>query len=311
MVARAAAPVVDWLWKLQCALNRPLLGRELAPARFDAIDGIDVVGVPAPPAASVELCVVVITHARPEACRALVDALQVALRQAGLDGRTFVIVLQDDCDADYQSARAALHARFPGRFAYYVASEHLGKPGFWFTYQTAFRCVRALGAKFTLFLQDDVTFSSNLVRDALTRFDAIEDERKAALYLCAMPDDEIDGRWIRARRVELPRQALRLTRWLDLQAFLAHERFFECLHHEVFPSPASRWARDASRSSGVGEQFTRRLFGRANVYQVRDTLVYHGESPSLMNADARAQRSLDNRPQLSARSGAKAHESSG
>jgi len=58
---------------------------------------------------------------------------------------------------------------------------------------------------------------------------------------------------------------------------------------------ANRWTRRPATSSGVGRQFTRRLFGRAHVYQAWPPLVVHGTAPSTMNPEARLARSLDNR----------------
>jgi hypothetical protein len=150
----------------------------------------------------------------------------------------------------------------------------------------------------SLFLQDDITFDRSFVRQAFARWDAITDRDKAVMYLCAMPDDERGGRWIEYQRQELQDAGVWRTQWFDLQAFLAHPRFFECLHFDVFPVHERRWRADPDRSSGVGEQFTLRLFGRANVYQVRETLVFHGGLPSLMNPDARRARPLDNRLQI-------------
>jgi hypothetical protein len=44
----------------------------------------------------------------------------------------------------------------------------------------------------------------------------------------------------------------------------------------------------------VSEQFTLRLFGRGNVYQVEETLAFHGQHASVLNEQARRARPLDN-----------------
>jgi hypothetical protein len=227
-----------------------------------------------------------------------VVALHGTLSAAGLVEAAFVLVLVDTSEADYAPALAELTRLFEGRFALYESRVHGGKRGFWRTHQAAFSALRALGARHALFLQDDLTFERSFVRDALDRWAAIEDDTKAVLNLFATDDDETHGRWIRYAREEVPGARVFRTQWFDLPAFLAGPAFFERLRYEVYPVPASRWAVDASRSSGVGEQLTRRLLGRANVYQVRETLAYHGELPSLMNQQARIGRPLDNRPRL-------------
>lgn len=77
--------------------------------------------------------------------------------------------------------------------------------------------------------------------------------------------------------------------------FLVDRAFFELLDHRMVPIHRHRWKRQAGRSSGVGRQFTRRLFGRAHVYQAWPPLVVHGAAPNTMNPEARRARSLDNR----------------
>ena len=78
----------------------------------------------------------------------------------------------------------------------------------------------------------------------------------------------------------------------------------ECgLDYRMIPVHPNRWRRNPGLSSGVGKQLTRRLFGRANVYQCFPPLVFHGGHPSVMNPSARAARSLDNRQLRAAASG--------
>src|SRR5262249_17866169 len=137
----------------------------------------------------------------------------------------------------------------------------------------------------------------SFVRDALARWAEIDDPRATVLYLTTFDDDEPGGRWIRFRRRPVPGTSLRLTQWFDLSAFLVGPRFFEVLHYEVFPSFRWRWDRDPGRSCGISEQLTRRLRGRGNVYQVERSIAFHGQTPSLLNPEARSSRTLDNRPQ--------------
>jgi hypothetical protein len=294
--------LAEMLWRTQCRLNLriPSLSSSRPVARFvPRAPSTDVLAADFVRAASsLELCVVVTTYNRPAGCCALLRAVAESVRAAGREQQAFVLVLIDAGDADYTPVHELLRQSFCGRFALYESTRRLGKRGFWFTYQTAFRAVQALDPTFSLFLQDDLTFEPSLMREMFARWEAIQDDTKVVLNLLAMHDDETDGRWIEFRRKDLPQARVRLTQWFDLAAFLAHRRFFERLRFEVFPVSARRWRRDPLRSSGVGEQFTRRLFGRANVYQVRETLVYHGEHPSLMNPEARESRALDNRVRL-------------
>ena len=80
-----------------------------------------------------------------------------------------------------------------------------------------------------------------------------------------------------------------------MQAFCTDLEFLRILRYRVVPVPGRRWQQDPVLSSGVGEQFTRRLWGRGNIYQARPGLVTHGHSASLMNPQAREVHALDNR----------------
>lgn len=292
--------VTDLLWRLQCRLNRRLPGGpELAgpePVRFEpSAASFD------PRAGSalntpIELCVVITTYARVEACASLVQQLHATLSDAGLAERAFVLVLEDPSDHDYAPVLAQLSRAFPERFAFLRATRRLGKAGRCFGYQTAFDVVKALAPRQTLFLEDDAVLAQSFMRDALARWHEIEDPDKTVLYLCCFDDDEPNGRWVRFARRVLPPGRVQLTQWFDLHAFLVTSRFFERLDYRLFQPWPSRWAGEPSRSSGVSEQFTLRLFGRGNVYQVCETLALHGGIPSVLNAEARGRRALNNHP---------------
>lgn len=305
------APMLRWteqLWRLECRLNRRLSkpdGAEV-PERLMHAAGSDVLAETlARSERSPKLCVVVTTYARADACAALLEALHRSLRDAGLHEDCFVVVLEDYSEHDYSLVVAALSRWFSDRFALYRAPQRLAKPGRWVVYQAAFDILRVLAPEHTLFLEDDAELGATFVRDALTRWREIADPKKSVLYLCAFDDDEVNGRWIRFRRREHPNGRVRLTQWFDLHAFLVDRTFFACLRYQMLPPPRARWARDPKLSSGVSEQFTRRLFARRNIYQVRDTLALHGGIPSLLNEHARGERPLRNYAVASAETGVK------
>lgn len=286
------------LWRLQCRINRRLPGgpdvRRRVPARFiprgKSCD-IERDTLPSP-----ELCIVITTHARVEPCRALLEQLHASLSEAALSRRAFVLVLEDPSEAhDYAPVLALLEQRFEGRFAYRTATRRLGKPGRCFGYQNAFDTVRALSPRFALFLEDDIVIAPTFIRDALARWSEIDDRKKTVLYLCRFADDEPHGRWVQFSRRALPSGRVQLTQWFDLHAFLVDRRFFEQLDYTLFRPLSSRW-QDPARSSGVSEQFTLRLFRRGNIYQVCETLGLHGGVPSVLNAEARHVRPLNNHP---------------
>jgi hypothetical protein len=240
-----------------------------------------------------ELMVVLTTFARAAAATKLLNDLGRALERAGLGAHTSLLTLHDACGTDYASARAAAAAAAPSSL-WLDARRRFGKPQFWRMHQTALRVARAWRPRYALYLQDDVEFEPDFLLRAFEQWHATADDPlRRVLYLYSSSDDEARGRWVSfARRSIGP---CRLTNWFDLQAFLVDRAFFELLDHRMVPIHENRWKRRPEQSSGVGRQFTRRLFGRAHVYQTWPPLVVHGAAPSTMNPEARALRPLDNR----------------
>jgi len=238
------------------------------------------------------------TYERPEACAALVASLGESAHAAGVE--PVVVVVRDAGPSDYTVVREALAAAFGESGALVESTRHLGKRGFWRTHQLLMDAARAVAAPHHLSLQDDIELAAGW-HDALWSIvDGIDDPHLAALYLLAAADDEPGGRWIAFDREAAAAGRAWRTQWLDLQAYLALPRMYEALAWRMLPIDRLRWRGRPLKSSGVGEQITRRLFMArgANVYQVAGTLAYHGAHASFMNPEARAERTLDNRPAI-------------
>jgi hypothetical protein len=294
---RAVVAVGEWLWRLECSLNKrfPKPGRAALPAEYvrcgRSLPLLEVAsGASSPPP---HLLVVITTHARPLSCARCIEDLAREAKAASLN--PLLLVLEDPSAADYGPVTAALEQHFPDRYAHYRGARWLGKRGYWRVFQRAFDAVRLVRPELTLFLQDDLSLRSGFFSELLELWSALADSRKAVLYACSMEGDEQDGRWIRYKRRSRANGRLWRTQWFDLQAFLAGPRFFELLGDAVFPISDARWKRDPTRSSGVGEQFSRRLLRRGGIYQVKRTLVFHGGETSLMNPEGRARIRFDNR----------------
>jgi hypothetical protein len=209
---------------------------------------------------------------------------------------SFLVIVRDTSAHDYGVVFDALSVHFEGRFAYHESRAWHGKAGRYMTYQILFDAMRTVDASHALFFEDDVEIAADFVQRALGLFEAIEDPRKAVLYLARFPDDRATGQWVRFQRRTLTELAVDETAWFDLHAFVAGRRFFETLNWRLFRPHRWRWVGNAKRSSGVSEQMTLRLFGRSSIYQVRSSLALHGRAPSLLNVEARKERSLDNFP---------------
>jgi hypothetical protein len=247
------------------------------------------------PRSQPELLVVINTYDRPAPCLAQLQRVQRALAARGVSERSLLLVLHDACRQDYSAARR-LAPSVAGTQLWLDARERFGKASFWQVYQTAFLLARHYRPARALFLHDDVEFEEDLLERADALWSATaSDPLRRVLYLFSSRDDEANGRWIKFRRQQLPDQQCRLTNWLDLQAFLVDQAFFELLQYRLIPIHANRWKRDPARSSGVGRQLTLRLRGRANTYQAWPPLVKHGSEPSVANPEARQDNDLDNR----------------
>lgn len=285
------------LWKWQCRINR-----KLPFSRRD--DGTSSYGLKArsvdvfdpKESRSCALLIGMTTYGRPAECGALIEALARSLHCSGTFEQSFLVLVRDTSEHDYSHVFQLLEAHFPNRFAFYEGEHWLGKKGRYLTYQIVFDHVRVLGANHALLLEDDVAFDEDFVGRALSLYEAIDDPNKAALYLARFEDDDASGQWVRFKRRPSVGLTVDETAWLDLHAFVAGKRFFETLGWTLFRPHPWRWVGNAKRSSGVSEQMTLRLFGRANIYQVRDSLAFHGKAPSILNVEARQERALDNFP---------------
>ena len=235
---------------------------------------------------------VITTCERPDACRDLVTELGRAARDA--DTKPVLIVIRDRGESDYGPVGEAIDVEFKDCSYLIETTRRLGSRQFWKPHQLILDLARVLAPPLVFCVQDDIGLVPGWLDRSKEIMCRLDDPDLAVLSLVVVDDDEAGGRWVRFARRELP--SARLTQWFDLQAFLATPRFYAALDYKIRPIHPLRWGLNPKKSSGVGRQFTRRLFGRANIYQVHETLAYHGGEPSIMNPEARSIRSLDNRP---------------
>jgi hypothetical protein len=217
----------------------------------------------------------VTTFNRPEMLRALLDDLHH--QGDGIDLR--VDVYDDGSSADYgfvqQYQSVTYHRRrFNG-----------GKPEFWQLMQYVLDRIRSVHADYYINLQDDVRLVPQFFRRAMAQFAAIQDQHKICLNLHVDPRRAGRECWTRVAPIERRFGSAQFwqTQWCDL-LFIAERRFFEALDFRVQPVSRARWEKLPELSSGVGEQWSWRLHRAGyHLYQVRDSLVKHGEHPSQLH----------------------------
>lgn len=245
-----------------------------------------------------DLLVTITTYRRPADVSVLLASLAEVLGTSGVN--YFVCVLNDASDADCSEAQAGLKYLFGERAAWLDASEKFGKLRFWCTHQMIFFAAKAAKSAHLLSLQDDVELAPDFLQRLWTVWSDTGkvDPRRRVLYLFSGNDDEPEGRWHHFQRVDFSAIGARRTDWFDLQAFLIDRAGLTLLKYWMIPIPPSRWKRDPTISSGVGQQLTLRMAGRGTTFQCHPPLVSHGRALSQMNPEARALRPLDNRGQL-------------
>lgn len=281
------------LRRLEVRLNRPMLPRQSLDEMirdWGAASFLSSLAQKRP-----EILIAVTTFRRPGEVADLINALVHALGYTELS--VHVCIFNDASDADYSGARDLLSRHFNGNSTWLDSRRNFGKRGFWQTHQMMFRAAEVADSEFLLSLQDDIELVPDFFQKLFQVWSATgqADERRRVLYLFSGDDDEPHGRWNLFDRVDLPEACARRTDWFDLQAFLIDRAGLALLRYWVVPISLRRWRKDPTVSSGVGDQFTRRIAGRATVYQCDPPLVFHGRATSQMNPEARSERPLDNR----------------
>jgi FkbM family methyltransferase len=177
---------------------------------------------------------------------------------------------------------------------YHEETQNNGKQGYWRLIAKAYQ--NLLGKQFDYFIQlpDDVEINEDFLNESITQWSLISDKCKISLNL--LLDKARVGRLNWTNHIPTI-QSFRgthvfLTQWNDL-CFICDERFFKALQYTIHPIPLKRWQNNPNLSSGVGQQISRRLFAQKfHMYQVRTSLVLHGDHQSRMNSEIRSRVSL-------------------
>ncbi|MCP4741486.1 MAG: hypothetical protein GY871_04550 [Actinomycetales bacterium] len=260
-------------WKKQLAAAQKLLGK-----------GPDVPALTDDPTTT---RVVIMTYQRPKLLLRLLNDLQ---EQAAKAGEPICVQVFDDASrADYSEARAFLDQwGIPYRFT--SAAQRHGKHGFHRWVSQAYAAQRAENAERWLFLPDDVRLCDNFFPLANERWSSVakpvsmlihvDSSRKTAACwsgIAPSPENEF----------------VEHVGWWDGMGF-AGRGFFEALGWKCPPVPRTRWARNPSLGSGVGQVVTQALVAKAKVQMFRTTksLVVTGLNVSRMNREERRKHPL-------------------
>lgn len=164
------------------------------------------------------------------------------------------------------------------------SSKNNGKKGYWSWINVLLRQARYQGG--TVFvLQDDVRFVNGGLESAKNLFRALEKELPNEAICLNLLRDYRDQNWTAYTSKEYNENLLSAG-WVD-GLFVCNQRFLNLFHLIPFQHP-SRWHANPLAGSGVWEFVSRNNFKLgAKFFQVKKSLLVHGDHPSLMNPEAR------------------------
>ena len=178
--------------------------------------------------------------------------------------------------------------------AYKKLDKNHGKREYWQVVNHGFMDAMVSKAHFFIKLDDDVRLVNGFFDKCISYWNNIPDPRK----ICINPllDDLRKGKavWTGKNPKEVTHGPYTYwnSGWVDMM-FFCERRFFEELNFKITPICKSRWARDSSRSSGVGAQISERLTGVGlSMYQPGSTLVTHKDHQSQMHGNLRKQEPI-------------------
>lgn len=192
-----------------------------------------------------------------------------------------VVVYDDASKADYsepEEMAAALGWRFVR------ASEHHGKRGFWRWVSRAYGEQRRRDDDYFVFLPDDVRLCRDFFYRLCEQWVRIRDPNK--ISLSPLYDTGGNRGWTQ-RTCDVVGDVL-LTGCVDMAS--GPRAYLEALSYSCPPVKPTRWDRNPSLGSGVGQVISMSLRARGlSMYSVRNSLVVHtGTQDSKMNPEARA-----------------------
>jgi len=171
-----------------------------------------------------------------------------------------------------------------------------GRYRYWRLINYAFKQIRNTKYDYYIMLPDDVTLCNEFFKRAINTWEAIRDNRKICLNLLLDRGRRGIANWTGFKPVKVKYGGFEIyrTQWVDL-CFIADKRFFKEVRYRVDSIDFSRWqGKDCELlSSGVGAQVSEKLNRSGwHLYQVTDTLVFHGDHPSVMNPEERRRSRL-------------------
>lgn len=155
-----------------------------------------------------------------------------------------------------------------------------GKKGYWRTVNRLFRLGLREDTDYYIMLPDDADIDDNFINNAVSQWEKLNDEKKICLNLLK---DHRKHCWTNFKRKS--KGNYWLSQWVDM-CFISDKRFLA--ETGIIRVSPNRWNNNKLLGSGVGQFISQKLYNKGwNMYQVKKTLVGHGDHESVMNSQAR------------------------
>lgn len=221
--------------------------------------------------------------------RMLAHLLSDLALEAGA-GHKLCVTVWDDASTVSMLDAKSLCAAQPGWTWHDLPKNH-GKHDAWKLHNGIYASLPKQGNFF--FFDDDMRLCERFFARALERWGTIPNKPTRATLHFLVDDSRAEtGCWT-AVKPKPVNKLVRRTQWVD-GSFMCDGRMLDAIGRSLKPITAARWRRDPSRSTGVGEQLSRRLHeGGFHLYQTAQSLLVHvGVTDSRYNPAERRARPL-------------------
>jgi hypothetical protein len=232
---------------------------------------------------------IITTYNRPE----MLLALLMQISEQGHDHDIRILIVDDHSSTDYSEAIDFLKEKYPIQGTFFTMEEHHGKTDYWKLENFAFSIMRKRNFDYLMQLPDDIGLTEGFFDKAIAAWENLPDRSRACLNLLNDYGRYGKSFWTAVKTEEFDFRGYGYLRtgWIDL-CYISQRHFLELLDYSVHPVDHS-WSGREGMSSGVGRQLSQRLVARgASIYQVKRSLVIHGEHLSVMHPEHRKETPL-------------------
>ena len=212
-----------------------------------------------------KVTILINTNEREDMLLAICTALKEEADREGID--VFIQVNLDGCKYDFR--------RFEGLPIWFIRHRKHGRAYYYALCYKLFMDAE-YGSDYYFKIDDDMVLAPNFLTRSIEAWKSIEDDHKRGLNLLT------DGRlemWGSDTKTVYNEHVF-LSGWIDLN-FMMDGVSFDILRELQLLPPPDR----ITTSSGVGRQVCRWMRWCGNLYQMRETMLIHGDHTSKMNPD--------------------------